>query len=64
MFGVAADDHATANAVHKASIAARRQGKRVSGLRPGYHPSYCGDFVPDPDSNNFEEACHTLVEDG
>lgn len=27
-------------------------------IRPYYHPTYCGAFVPDPDGHNIEAVCH------
>jgi len=28
------------------------------GLRPHYHPDYCGAFILDPDGHDVEAVCH------
>jgi DNA invertase Pin-like site-specific DNA recombinase len=32
-------------------------GNGKPGLRPNYHPHYCGAFVLDPDGHNIEAVC-------
>ena len=49
---------ALVDAFHTAAIAAGGRDNGKPGLREGYHPSYYGAFVLDPDGNNIEAVCH------
>ncbi len=42
----------------EAAIAAGGKDNGAPGLRPHYHPNYCGAFILDPDGNNVEAVCH------
>ena len=53
-----APDRAACDAFHAAALAAGGVDNGAPGLRPGYHPSYYGAFVLDPDGNNVEAVCH------
>jgi catechol 2,3-dioxygenase-like lactoylglutathione lyase family enzyme len=53
----AAPDHATVDAFHAAALAAGGRDNGAPGLRPHYHPDYCGAFVLDPDGHNVEAVC-------
>ena len=55
---LAAPDHATVDAFHKAALAAGGRDNGAPGLRPHYHPGYYGAFVLDPDGNNIEAVHH------
>ncbi|NOZ93593.1 MAG: VOC family protein [Acidobacteria bacterium] len=54
-------DRPTVDAFHSAAIDAGGKDNGAPGLRPGYHPSYYGAFVFDPDGNNIEAVCHKAV---
>lgn len=51
-------DRAGVDAFHKAALAAGGKDNGAPGLRPHYHPNYCGAFVFDPDGHNIEAVCH------
>ena len=55
---LAAPDHATVDAFHKAALAAGGRDNGAPGLRPHYHPGYYGAYVLDPDGNNIEAVHH------
>lgn len=46
------------DAFHAAALAAGGRDNGAPGLRPHYHPDYCGAFVLDPDGHNIEVVCH------
>jgi catechol 2,3-dioxygenase-like lactoylglutathione lyase family enzyme len=43
---------------HQAALANGGRDDGVPGLRPGYHASYYGAFVIDPDGHRIEAVCH------
>jgi catechol 2,3-dioxygenase-like lactoylglutathione lyase family enzyme len=53
----AASDRAAVEAFHRAAIEACGIDNGPPGLRPHYHPDYCGAFVLDPDGHNVEAVC-------
>jgi len=53
----AARNRAEVAAFHAAALAAGGRDNGGPGLRPHYHASYYGAFVPDPDGNNIEAVC-------
>ena len=55
---LAADDRATVDAFHAASLAAGGKDNGQPGLRH-YHEHYYGAYVLDPDGNNVEAVCHS-----
>ncbi|WP_188577274.1 VOC family protein [Azorhizobium oxalatiphilum] len=58
---LAAPDHATVDAFHRAALAAGGRDNGAPGLRAHYHPSYYGAFVLCPDGHNIEAVCHLPV---
>jgi catechol 2,3-dioxygenase-like lactoylglutathione lyase family enzyme len=54
----ASADRGTVDEFHSAAVKAGAQGNGAPGLRPEYHPTYCGAFGVDPDGNNVEVVCH------
>jgi catechol 2,3-dioxygenase-like lactoylglutathione lyase family enzyme len=50
---------AQVDAFHRAALAAGGRDNGGPGLRTGYHPTYYGGFVLDPDGNNVEAVCHS-----
>lgn len=43
---------------YAAALAAGGKDNGAPGLRPQYHPSYCGGFVLGPDGHNIEAVYH------
>ncbi len=55
----AASDRAAVRAFVEAARGTGAEILHEPRLWPGYHPSYYGGFVRDPDGNNVEAVCHT-----
>ncbi len=55
----ASPDCATMDAFHTAAVTAGGRDNGRPGLRPEYHSTYYGAFVPDPDGNNIEAVYHS-----
>lgn len=51
-------DRPTVDAFYDAALASGGKDNGPPGLRTGYHPSYYGAFVIDPDDHNIEAVCH------
>ena len=43
---------------HAAALANGGSDEGASGLRPQYHPNYCGSYVRDPDGNKLQAVAH------
>jgi catechol 2,3-dioxygenase-like lactoylglutathione lyase family enzyme len=54
----AAADRAAVRAFFAAAVAAGAEVLHEPGEWPGYHSTYYGAFVRDPDGNNVEAVCH------
>ena len=57
-----APDAETVRAFHAAALAWGAEELHAPRQWPEYHPGYYGAFVRDPDGNNVEAVCHTVVE--
>ena len=60
--GFRAPDAATVRAWYDEALAAGAESLHEPRLWPEYHPAYFGAFVRDPDGNNVEAVCHTVVD--
>lgn len=54
MVAPAASSREQVDAFHAAALAAGATDDGPPGLRPKYHPGYCGAFVLDPDGHDLE----------
>lgn len=60
---LAADNRAQVDAFHSAAMEAGGRDNGAPGVRELYHPNYYGAYVLDPDGNNIEAVCHSIVEE-
>ncbi len=56
-----AENRGEVDTFYQAAMAAGGKDNGRPGVREGYHPSYYGAFVLDPDGNNIEAVCHKTV---
>jgi len=59
-----ANDQATVQRFHEASLAAGGRDNGAPGPRVHYHPGYYGAFVLDPDGHNIEAVHHASAPAG
>ena len=57
----AADDRSVVDAFRAAATNLGAEVLHEPRLWPEYHPGYYGAFVRDPDGNNVEAVCHTVI---
>ncbi len=58
-----APDADSVRAFHAAALARGAEELHAPRQWPEYHPGYYAAFVRDPDGNNVEAVCHTVLED-
>ncbi len=57
-----APDAAAVRAFHAAALELGTEELHAPRQWPEYHPGYYAAFVRDPDGNNVEAVCHTVLE--
>ena len=58
-----APDAGSVRAFHTAALARGAEELHAPRQWPEYHPGYYAAFVRDPDGNNVQAVCHTVLED-